>query len=120
MHKYLKKIFTSLLIIPMSLIFVSCNAHENSGIVVDGKENNYSYSKTTINLSNNSLWSNFGELFGLGDNWEGIIEDFCFEHQNKTIIPKQYTPFATYGETIYFNGGSRALSVNLFYVNIWR
>lgn len=178
MYKYLKKIFTSLLIIPMSLIFVSCNAHENSGIVVDGKENsdgvidyipesilfkrnarktvsllaktvpsqskgkiycylsenkvlttdfvtylkenNYSYSKTTINLSNNSLWSNFGELFGLGDNWEGIIEDFCFEHQNKTTIPKQYTPFATYGETIYFNGGSRALSVNLFYVNIWR
>lgn len=84
------------------------------------KENNYSYSKTTINLSNNSLWSNFGELFGLGDNWEGIIEDFCFEHQNKTTIPRQYTPFATYGETIYFNGGSRALSVNLFYVNIWR
>ena len=70
--------------------------------------------------SNNSLWSNFGELFGLGDNWEGIIEDFCFEHQNKTTIPRQYTPFATYGETIYFNGGSRALSVNLFYVNIWR
>lgn len=65
MHKYLKKIFTSLLIIPMSLIFVSCNAHENSGIVVDGKENSD-------------------------------------------------------GETIYFNGGSRALSVNLFYVNILR
>ena len=75
---------------------------------------------TTINLSNNSSWSNFGELFGLGENWTGIIEDYCFEHQNKTTIPKQYTPFATYGETIYFNGGSRSFSVNLFYVNIWR
>ena len=84
------------------------------------KENNYTYSKTTINLSNNSSWSNFGELFGLGENWTGIIEDYCFEHQNKTTIPKQYTPFATYGETIYFNGGSRSFSVNLFYVNIWR
>ena len=83
-------------------------------------DNNYTYSERGINLSDNSSWSNFGDLFGLGDDWEGIIEDFCFEHQSKTTIPREYTPFATYGETIYFNGGSRALSVNLFYVNIWR
>lgn len=83
-------------------------------------DNNYTYSERAINLSNDSSWSNFGDLFGLGDDWEGIIEKFCFENQSKTTIPREYTPFATYGEMIYFNGGSRALFVKLFYVNIWR